>query len=291
MLIKTCFFVEGDRVRLRHRDLYNIRRVCQPWLIESLGKNERRKNVVSNEKLDQQTLDSIINNFKEFFRNEIAKNHVKNTKKLVKLKKFNLNPFLDIYKARFLTGKADAVSIAKALIYPRVLGTSINTSFGTQLQKYCSKILEGFASTTSGIDIEFIDKVDGRRKYCQVKAGPNTINADDVDTIKRHFLGVKNLARTNNLNIGLNDLIVGVLYGTPKQLSGHYKTLNKDYPVIVGEEFWYRLTGHPEFYQILSNAMGEVALEYDSSELVEQVINELAKEVEEKIIKNSSFKK
>lgn len=235
---------------------------------------------MSQDKLDQQTLDSIISNFKEFFRNEIATNHVKNTAKLVKLKEFNLNPFLDIYKARFLSGQDDAKSIARALVYPRVLGTSINTSFGTQLQKYCSQILEGFASTTSGIDIEFIDKLDGRRKYCQVKAGPNTINKDDVPTIKGHFDGVRNLARTNNLTIGLNDLIVGVFYGTPKQLSGHYKTLNKDYPVIVGQEFWHRLTGHKNFYQILSEAMGEIALEYDSSDLVEEVIVALAKEVE-----------
>lgn len=234
---------------------------------------------MSQEKLDKKTLDNIISNFKEFFRNEIAANHVKNTAKLVKLKEFNLNPFLDIYKSRFLTGKEDATSIAKALVYPRVLGTSINTSFGTQLQKYCSHILEGFASTTSGIDIEFIDKVDGRRKYCQVKAGPNTINRDDIDTIKNHFVGVRNLARTNNLNIGLNDLIVGVFYGTPRQLSQHYKVLNRDYPVIVGQEFWHRLTGHADFYQVLSEAMGEIALEYDSSELVEEVIADLSKEV------------
>ncbi|UCZ54992.1 restriction endonuclease [Bacillus shivajii] len=235
---------------------------------------------MSQQKLDQQTLDNIILKFKTFFRNEIAKNHVKNTSKLVKLKNFNLNPFLDMYKARFLTGKVDSISIAKALVYPRILGTSINTSFGTQLQKYCSEILEGFASTTSGIDIEFIDKIDGKRKYCQVKAGPNTINSDDVETIKNHFAGVKNLARTNNLNIGLNDLIVGVFYGQPKQLSQHYKRVNKDYPVIVGEEFWHRLTGHSNFYQIISDAMGEVAEEYDSSELVERVIKELAEDIE-----------
>ncbi|MEI3611152.1 PmeII family type II restriction endonuclease [Pseudogracilibacillus sp. SO30301A] len=60
------------------------------------------------------------------------------------------------------------------------------------------------------MDIEFIDKLDGRKKYCQIKADPNTINHDDVTTIKNHFNGIRNLARTNNLQIGLNDLIVGV---------------------------------------------------------------------------------
>lgn len=240
----------------------------------------KRGSVMKQDKLNQKSLDDIINNFKDFFKREIAQKHINNTAKLVRLKEFNLNPFLDQYKARYLTGKDDAISIAKALVYPRVLGTSINTSFGTQLQKYCSQILEGFASTTTGIDIEFIDKLDGRKKYCQIKAGPNTINADDVPTIKDHFDGVRNLARTNHLNIGLNDLIVGVFYGTPDQLSGHYKNLNKEYPVFVGHDFWYRLTGHADFYKILSDAMGKIALEYDSSKLVKDVIQHLSKEVE-----------
>lgn len=227
--------------------------------------------------------DEIIEKAKEFFRKEIAPSHIANTEKLTKLKEFNLNPFLDKYKASFLTGNADPKSIAKALIYPRVLGTSINTTFGNKLQKFCSEVLEGFASTTSGIDIEFIDKLDGRRKYCQIKAGPNTINKDDVETIKGHFAGVKNLARTNNLSVGLNDLIVGVFYGTPKELSGHYKKINQEYPVIVGAEFWYRLTGEEDFYDRLTGAIGEVASEYDGSDLMDKVINSLAIEIEESL--------
>ncbi|AEH54558.1 MULTISPECIES: PmeII family type II restriction endonuclease [Heyndrickxia] len=227
--------------------------------------------------------DEIIEKAKEFFRKEIAPSHISNTEKLTKLKEFHLNPFLDRYKASFLTGNDDPKSIAKALIYPRVLGTSINTTFGNKLQKFCSEVLEGFASTTSGIDIEFIDKSDGRRKYCQIKAGPNTINKDDVETIKGHFAGVKNLARTNNLSVGLNDLIVGVFYGTPKELSGHYKKINQEYPVIVGAEFWYRLTGEEDFYDRLTGAIGEVASEYDGTELMDKVINSLAIEIEESL--------
>lgn len=227
--------------------------------------------------------DEIIKKAKDFFRKEIVPSHIANTKKLTKLKQFNLNPFLDKYKASFLTGNDDPKSIAKALVYPRVLGTSINTSFGNKLQKFCSEVLEGFASTTSGIDIEFIDKVDGRRKYCQIKAGPNTINKDDVETIKGHFSGVKNLARTNNLNVGFNDLIVGVFYGTSHDLSGHYKKISQEYPVIIGAEFWYRLTGEEDFYQRLTDAIADVASEYDGSELMDKVINSLSKEIEKSL--------
>jgi hypothetical protein len=224
--------------------------------------------------------EKIIDKAKEFFKKEIVPNHVANTLKLTSLNQFNLNPFLDKYKARFLTGNDDPKSIAKALIYPRVLGTSINTTFGNKLQKFCSEVLEGFASTTSGIDIEFIDKMDNRRKYCQIKAGPNTINKDDIETIKNHFSAVKHLARTNNLNIGFKDLVVGVLYGTREDLSGHYKKIDKEYPVIIGADFWYRLTGEIDFYQKLTDAIAEVASEYDGSELIENTVNALAKEIE-----------
>lgn len=231
--------------------------------------------------------DEIIEKAKDFFRKEIAPSHIENTKKLVKLKEFNLNPFLDKYKASFLTGNDDPESIARALVYPRVLGTSINTTFGNKLQKFCSDVLEGFASTTSGIDIEYIDKLDGRKKYCQIKAGPNTINKDDVDTIKNHFAVVKYLARTNNLNVGLNDLVVGVFYGTSQDLSGHYKRINEEYPVIIGSEFWYRLTGENDFYKRLTDAIGEVASEYDASELIEGVIKSLAKEIDDSLRQNN----
>ncbi|MEK4971643.1 PmeII family type II restriction endonuclease [Niallia sp. FSL R7-0648] len=232
-------------------------------------------------KLNEDDLNQIIKKARDFFKNEIVPSHKTNTLKLKRLKTFNLNPFLDKYKASFLTGNDDPESIARALVYPRALGTSINTIFGDKLQKFCSEVLEGFASTTSGIDIEFFDKVDGRKKYCQIKAGPNTINKDDIETIKGHFQAVKNLARTNKLSISFDDLIVGVFYGTPKDLSAHYKKINIEYPVIIGQEFWYRLTGELNFYQKLTDAIGDVASEVDGSEMIETVIKELAKEIEE----------
>lgn len=222
----------------------------------------------------------IIQKWKKFFREEIAENHRKNTLKLEHIKEFNLNPFLDNYKANFLLGDSSPRSKATALVYARSLGTSINTTFGTKLQKFCSDILSGYASTTSGIDIEFEDFTDGRRKYCQIKAGPNTINKDDVKTISDHFAGVKNLARTNNLNINLNDLIVGVFYGEITDLSNHYKKIQNDYPVYIGQDFWYRLTGDSNFYKELTASIDEVAAEYDGRELLNNVIEKLSAEIE-----------
>jgi hypothetical protein len=222
----------------------------------------------------------ILEKAKEWFRSTIAVNHISNTKKLKRSSEFNINPFLAVYLANFLTGNSSALSIAKALIYPRVLGTSITTSFGTNIQKFTNNVLDTFGSTTPGIDIEFIDQVDGHKKYCQLKAGPNTINKDDVETIAGHFQSTIRLARTNNLRVSLNDMIVGVIYGESDDLSGHYIRIANQYhyPVYVGKDFWHRLTGDENFYEKLITSIGSVAIEADYSQELEDVIRQLAEQ-------------
>lgn len=226
----------------------------------------------------------ILNKAKGFFRNEIVEAHIiEGCKKASKLSEYNVNPFLYKYLANFLKGNAEPRSIAEALVLPRVLGSSITTSFGMKIQKLISELFEGYGSTTSGIDIEYTDAIDGRKKYCQLKSGPNTINRDDVETIFGHFKATINLARTNNLNIGVNDMVIGVLYGEEAELSTHYKKINEKYPVMVGQEFWYRLTGNKEFYLDLINTVGEVAIEVDGTKVLEETIDILSKEIEAKL--------
>lgn len=233
--------------------------------------------------MDNKLRKHILANAKAFFRDEIVKNHIEGAcKRAGRLSEYSVNPFLFKYLANFLTGNDDPVSIAKALVLPRVLGSSITTSFGMKIQSLISSLFEGLGSTTSGIDIEFIDAIDGRKKYCQLKAGPNTLNFDDVTTIINHFNGVRNLARTNNLNVGIDDMIVGVVYGETSELSSHYQKISETYPVYIGQDFWHRLTGKKDFYFDLIEAIGEVALEVDGSEVIENTIKQLAKEIEMK---------
>ncbi|GAB1370651.1 hypothetical protein MASR1M45_07120 [Candidatus Kapaibacterium sp.] len=221
---------------------------------------------------------AILEASKHWFYQDIAQQHIENTKKLSDISNFNINPFLAIYLANFLTGNSKPESIAKALIYPRVLGTSITTSFGTNIQKFTSIVLPSFGSTTPGIDIEFVDCLDHTKKYCQLKAGPNTINKDDVESIAGHFKSTINLSKTNNLRISFSDLIVGVIYGTESELSGHYKRITSQYhyPVIVGQDFWLRLTGDKDFYFDLIKAISDIAIGTDFSKELDTVIHELA---------------
>ncbi|CVH22953.1 hypothetical protein I5L16_12845 [Serratia marcescens] len=229
--------------------------------------------------LDKENRESILEKSKHWFIEKIAKSHIRNTIKLTNPKEFNINPFLNIYLSNFLTGNSSPESIAKALIYPRVLGTSITTSFGQHIQSFISEVLDGFGSTTSGIDIEFIDQVDGMKKYCQIKSGPNTINKDDVETIAGHFRGVINLGRTNNLKLGFENMIVGVIYGEELELSTHYKRITNQYhfPVIVGKDFWHRLTGDENFYKDLAEAIDDAVKDSDYSTELDTVIKSLAR--------------
>lgn len=142
----------------------------------------------------------IIESGKDYFRRIIIPKHIQKLKELT-LRDFDINPFLINYLAAFLCGNTEPISLAKALVYPRVLGTSINTSFGQNIQNWITQINEiaGSGSAIAGMDIEFIDALDGRKKYCQCKAGPKTINYDDVNTILGHFRSLISTARVNRL--------------------------------------------------------------------------------------------
>lgn len=113
--------------------------------------------------MNQKQKREIIESGKDFFRSTIIPNHIKNLESLI-LKSFNINPFLINYLAAFLCGNTEPESIAKALVYPRVLGTSLNTSFGQQVQIFISQLQQivGNASGIDGIDIEFVDAPDNR---------------------------------------------------------------------------------------------------------------------------------
>lgn len=223
--------------------------------------------------------EQLIQQAQEWFRKTILPKHLQNTRKLKNPKKFDVNPFLAPYLAVYLTGELTPQSVAKALVYPRVLGSSITTSFGQNMEAFISEVLKNsFGSTTQGIDIEFVDCVDGRKKYCQVKLGPNTINKDDVTTVVGHFKTVRNLGRTNNVSVRHDDMLVGILYGEPGQESSHYKTISTkhDYPVVIGQEFWLRLTGSKDFYQRLIRAISDVALEAKGTQVLDEVVSALA---------------
>lgn len=233
--------------------------------------------------MEQDRKKKLLESAKKWWKKNVIESHKTKTKKLSSSDKFSINPFLVIYLANFLDGKNDAKSIAKSLIYPRALGTSPNTIFGTEFQKMLVDIFDEIdGSTVKGIDIEYTDRTDGRRKYCQIKAGPNVINYDDVSTIKDHFKKAAALARTNSVDAKHEDFQLCILYGEPNQKSNFIKKVEEDYTVLIGKEFWQRAIGDGGFYKDLFVALKEVSEKCNCKKLVADTVNDLSKDITEK---------
>jgi hypothetical protein len=228
------------------------------------------------------TEQELTNKIVVYFEKNIFEKHIYATLNThSKLKSYNINPIVVKYLSQILEGKYSPEGVAKALFYPRVLGTSINTSFGTRIQDMFVELNIAQGSLISGMDIEFVDKIDKRKKWCQIKAGPNTINSEDVKPLIRKFTDTINLARTNKAFSGINntDFIVGVLYGEISELSLHYKNIDKTHPVIVGSDFWHRITGFPNFYNQLVIALHESMSNLETKDVFIKGYNELANEI------------
>jgi hypothetical protein len=228
--------------------------------------------------MDEKYLLKIITSY---FKNTIFENHKKNVlKNHSRLKSYKINPIIVKYLSKVLEDDFTSLGIAKALYFPRVLGTSINTSFGTRIQNMFVELNLAEGSLIKGMDIEFIDKIDHRKKWCQLKSGPNTINSEDVNPLLNKFSTVANLARTNAIDLNNNDLILGILYGDESEISQHYKKIDQKHPVIIGKEFWHRLTGFPNFYEKLVKELDLLIINLDTEDFFKQGYMALAKEID-----------
>jgi hypothetical protein len=224
----------------------------------------------------------LIKKIVDYFETNIFEKHIAASLKThSKLKSYNINPIVVKYLSKVLDDKYSPEGVAKALFYPRVLGTSINTSFGTQIQNMFVELEMAKGSLIKGMDIEFFDKVEKREKWCQLKSGPNTINSEDVKPLIKKFTDTIQLARTNSALKGIRntDFIVGVLYGDPSELSMHYKLIDKTHPVLIGRDFWHRITGYPKFYDKLVVALHECISNLDTKDLIKKGCDDLASEI------------
>ena len=224
----------------------------------------------------------IIRKFKDWFREDVISNHEKNTLKLVNIEEFNINPILIKYLANYLEGDSSPRSLAKTLVYPRVLGTSITTTFGTAMQKFITTVLEAYGSLIEGIDIEFEDQIDHEKKYCQLKSGPNALNKDDIKTVKDHFITARRTATRNNLKLTNSSFVFCMIYGEPGEMNSFIAKVASDYPVYIGREFWHRFTGDETFYKDLIIAIEEVAKEVNMKDLVDEIIDKVAAQIIER---------
>jgi len=114
-----------------------------------------------------------------------------------------------------------------------------------------------------------------------IQSGPNTINSEDVKPLIKKFTDTINLARTNRAftNVNNTDFIVGVLYGEQSELSMHYKVIDKTHPVVIGKDFWHRVTGFPKFYDGLVEELHLLIENIDTQNLINEGVEKLAEEI------------
>ncbi|MCK5040937.1 MAG: hypothetical protein KAR62_01525 [Sphingomonadales bacterium] len=223
----------------------------------------------------------LLDRLEDWWMEDVYEKHKANVKKLKKSNAFNINPFLHPYIANFVYGDISPLSLAKALVLPRAMGTSVTTTFGSKMQNFIvTNIDHAKGSAIGGVDIEFEDQtVDNKPvMYCQVKAGPNTINADDVETITKKFTKLRKKAMLDGLDLAPNSSIVGVLYGERKELSGSYLNIEAEhgYGVFVGSEFWNKLTGDVDFYDKMASKLHSISLKVNEEDYIQDIINELS---------------
>ena len=239
--------------------------------------------------------EALEQQIKNFLKEEFVKPIRKKIEKGIKLKDFNINPFISISVSSGMCGCVSGENIAKALLYPRVFGTSISTTFGDKMQKLCTNYLGAVASGINGMDIEFEDKKEPQRVVAQLKAGPNTINSGDVSPIVEDMKAASRLLRQNRTQV-MPIFAVCISYGEITQISSHYKNISKEevgsqtnIPVYIGKDFWFRLTGNENFYSELLTLFIEAFEEEDCSGLFQTNLESLAREIEEKYFVNGVF--
>lgn len=226
--------------------------------------------------------DYIAHEMEVWFRTIFIPRQESNLKKLSKISKHKINPYLAKYRSIALTGAVSPDGIARAMVIGTSLITGLNTSFGTQLQREITNILAGVnGSLTQGIDVEYKDFFDGKKKYAQIKAGPTTINKDDVKTIIGHFKQARSLGAVNNVSVSISDQVVGVIYGKKSDLNDHYKQIEREgYTVLVGDEFWEHMTGEKGLGTRLISVCAAAIPSTKLHTSLEKVISDLAKDPE-----------
>lgn len=238
-------------------------------------------------------LRSALRDFiKEDYANSVARKLLRG----YSLRDFKIHPFNLIALSSGFFQQTTPETMARALIYPRVLGTSITTIFGGTMQRMCVRFLDVEASAVPGMDFHFHDKKDGRHVYMQLKSGPNTLNSKDVTPMLEEMRGAYRLLRTNMAGQNMPLFAVGVCYGKAQQLSSHYRAIANSavhgqlqVPIYIGKDLWERITGDASFYSELIGVFVEVFESEDYSASLEACITSLAQEIEETYFDNGEL--
>lgn len=239
--------------------------------------------------------ETLREKIKNYLEQEFAEPMSKKLEKGHGLDNFIVNPFILVTLSSGVFGESTSMNMAKSLLYPRVFGTSISTSFGDKMQRLCVQHLGARASAIPGMDIEFEDKKEEQTIIMQLKAGPNTINSGDVKPMVEEMVSAYRLLQQNKVT-QMPTFALGAIYGSLEEVSAHYKKIRdsgvgaqQSIPIYIGQDFWHRLTGNSNFYLEMLKIFISLFKEVNHASLLEENLQSLAKEIEEKYFTGGEF--
>lgn len=179
----------------------------------------------------------IIN---EYVNNNITSFHTARLRILSELKLSKLirkNPYL--FRAKNLLTASDLVSG----LMEAFLSSSEEKLFGDFLEGLAIFIAEntvsGRKSASPGIDLEFMK--DDILFLISIKSGPNWGNSSQYSALERNFANAVRRIKQAQTKINVQP-VLGICYGKSKT------TYNNSYMKIMGQNFWYMISGVPDFY-------------------------------------------
>lgn len=180
----------------------------------------------------------------EFYRSLTKKLEVIDVDKILKRK----NPYL--YRAKGIHNASQIVSE----ILAAYVSSSEETVFGNSFfEPLAAAVSGGQKAVTEGVDIT-VDK-DNTIYSIAVKSGTSVFNADSRKRQEQNFQSAQKRAQQAKKAFYP---VVGYGYGKKRIAPGK----EKFYKEIAGKDFWYWLTGDPDFYIKIVSYMGVRPDEY-----------------------------
>ena len=216
-----------------------------------------------------------------FLESNAFPRHVKNLKSLSP-NDLVLNHFSASYAAGTIGGvPLTANSLARALVIPRALGSSLSTIVSRQLRFFCGELPGVEVVGKHANQVNYTDRVDDTNRIGIFAGGPSNLNSPGRKTLEGKLTRL-------HAQIGRSAPapVVCVTHGEISNLNSSFKKLDPKYAVFVGGDFWHRVTGDPNFYRELSFRLSWSAAAAGSKVALSDAI----KRVEREIVKSRDIR-
>lgn len=203
---------------------------------------------ISKKQIDEQAVEAAIAHSLEVFYNSLLdKINSVNINDILKRK----NPYL--YRAKAIQSASEIVESVLAA----TVSSSEETIFGNCFfEPLAIAASGGSKALAEGIDIMIEDKEENTVYAIAVKSGPSVFNADSKKRQEQNFNAARKLAQQAK---AIYEPIIGYCYGKKRSTGRGRPTIYKE---LAGQDFWYELTGDPDFYVHIIDYMGNKPEKY-----------------------------